>query len=151
MASIGLASTGKTNGIRQNSFFILFEGNTHSYRQIFMDVPQHPDDLDPTWYGHSIGRWEGDTLVVDTVGYNDKFWFDGAGHPHTTQLHTIERFRRTDLNTLSWDITIIDPGAYQKPFTVKTTATLAKTELMDYICQENNTNVPHLQGPASVQ
>jgi len=94
---------------------------------------------------------EGDTLVVDTVGYNDKFWFDAAGHPHTTQLHTIERFTRRDLNTLSWDITIIDPGAYQKPFTVQTTATLAKTELMEYICQENNTNVPHLQGPANVQ
>ena len=131
--------------------FILFEGNTHSYRQIFMDVPQHPDDLDPSWYGHSVGRWEGDTLVVDTVGYNDKFWFDAAGHPHTTQLHTVERFTRRDLNTLSWDITIIDPGAYQKPFTVQTTATLAKTELMEYICQENNTNVPHLQGPANVQ
>jgi len=135
----------------ETHIFFLFEGNIHSYRQIFMDVRQHPDDPDPTWYGHSIGRWEGDTLVVDTVGYDDRFWFDGAGHPHTTQLHTIERFTRTDLNTLSWDITIIDPGAYQKPFTVQTEAKLEQTELMEYICQENNPNVQHLKGPANVR
>ena len=59
--------------------FFLFEGNIHSYRQIFMDGRKHPEDLDPTWYGHSIGRWEGDTLVIDTVGFNDKFWFDFRG------------------------------------------------------------------------
>ena len=74
--------------------FFLFEGNIHSYRQIFMDGRTHPADLDPTWYGHSIGRFEGDTLVIDTVGFNDKFWFDFAGHPHTEKLHTIERYRR---------------------------------------------------------
>src|SRR6185369_7902990 len=103
----------------ESHIFILFEGNIHSYRQIYMDGRPHPPDPDPTWYGHSIGRWEGDTLVVDTIGYNDRFWFDFDGHPHTTQLHTVERFTRTDLNTLSWDITITDPGAYQKPFTVQ--------------------------------
>lgn len=136
----------------ESHIFILFEGNIHSYRQIFMDGRPHPPDPDPTWYGHSIGRWEGNTLVVDTVGFNDKFWFDFDGHPHTTQLHTVERFTRTDLNTLSWDITITDPGSYQKPFTVQTKARLEPTwELMEYICQENNTNVPHIQGPAKVQ
>jgi hypothetical protein len=129
--------------------FILFEGNVHSYRQIFMDGRPHPDDLVPTWYGHSTGKWEGDTLVVDTVGYNDRFWFDFDGHPHTTALHTIERFTRTDLNTLSWEITIIDPGAYAKPFTVLTKAEYKPGwELMEYICNENNTNVQHIQGPA---
>ena len=122
--------------------FILFEGNIHSYRQIFLDGRKHPKDPDPTWYGHSIGWWEGDTLVVDTIGYNDKFWFSAAGWPHTTQLHTIERFTRTDFNTLSWDITINDPGAYAKPFTLQTRARLeASWDLMEYICQENNTNV----------
>ena len=69
--------------------FILFEGNIHSFRQIFVDGRKHPDDPDPTWYGHSIGHYDGDSLVVDTVGYNDKFWFDFAGHPHTEQLHTV--------------------------------------------------------------
>src|SRR3989454_4265381 len=80
--------------------FFLFEGNIHSYRQIFMDGRKHPDDPNPTWYGHSIGRWDGDTLVVDTVGFNDKFWFDFSGHPHTEKLHTIERYTRTDLGHL---------------------------------------------------
>ena len=130
--------------IDEKYVFILFEGNIHSYRQIFTDGREHPSDPDPTWYGHSIGRWEGDTLVVDTVGYNDKFWFGSAGWPHTTQLHTIERFTRTDLNTLQWDITIIDPGAYAKPFTVQTRARLERDwELMEYICNENNTNIGH--------
>jgi hypothetical protein len=62
--------------------YFLFEGNIHSYRQIFMDGRAHPKDPNPTWYGDSIGKWEGDTLVVDSVGFNDKFWFDFAGHPH---------------------------------------------------------------------
>ena len=127
---------------------ILFEEFNH-FRQIFTDGRGFPKQTDPTWFGYSIGKWEGDTLVVDTIGYNDRFWFDFDGHPHTTQLHTIERFTRTDLNTLSWDITIIDPGAYQKPFTVQTKARYEPSwELMEYICQENNTNVEHIQGPA---
>lgn len=129
-------------------YYILFEGNIHSYRQIFMDGRGHPADPDPTWYGHSIGKWEGDSLVVDTVGYNDRFWFDFDGHPHTEQLHTIERFTRPDLGTLRWDITIEDPGAYEKPFTLNTQARLIGGDLMEYICQENNTNVEHIQGPA---
>ena len=135
----------------ESHIFILFEGNIHSYRQIFMDGRKHPEDPDPAWYGHSVGKWEGDTLVVDTIGYNDRFWFDFDGHPHTTQLHTIERFKRTNMDTLSWDITIEDPGSYAKPFTVQTKAALKPGwDLMEYICQENNTNVQHIQGPARV-
>ncbi|HEX6999052.1 MAG TPA: hypothetical protein VF322_12995 [Gammaproteobacteria bacterium] len=128
--------------------FFLFEGNIHSYRQIFVDGRGHPEDLDPTWYGHSIGRWEGDTLVVETVGFNDRFWFDFKGHPHTEQLKTIERYTRTSYGTLENVVTIIDPGAYAKPFTVKYTATLRPGwELMEYICNENNQDVGHLIGP----
>jgi hypothetical protein len=128
--------------------FFLFEGNIHSYRQIFMNGT-HPDDPDPTWYGHSIGKWEGGTLVVDTVGYNDKFWFDFRGHPHTEKLHTIERYTRTDYGTLVNKVTIDDPGAYARPFTLTFTARLRpKEELMEYICQENNQDVHHIQGPA---
>ena len=92
--------------------YFLFEGNIHSFRQIFVDGRKHPDDPDPTWYGHSVGHWEGDTLVIDTVGFNDKFWFDFGGHPHTEKLHTIERWTRTDLGTLVNQVTIDDPGAY---------------------------------------
>ena len=119
--------------------FILHEGNIHTYRQIFMDGRQHPKELDPTWLGHSIGKWEGDTLVIDTVGYNDKFWFDRRGHPHTEQLHTIERWTRKDQGHLENIVTIDDPGAYTKPFTVKFMATWTPgDELLEYICQENN-------------
>ena len=129
--------------------FFLFEGNIHSYRQIFMDGRKHPADLDPTWYGHSIGWWEGDTLVIDTVGFNDKFWFDFRGHPHTEQLHIIERWTRKDLGTLVNEVTFDDPGAYAKPFKATFTATLRPgDELLEYICNENNQDPPHLQGPA---
>jgi len=129
--------------------FFLFEGNIHSYRQIFLNQTTHPDDLDPTWYGHSIGHFEGDTLVVDTIGFNDKFWFDFRGHPHTEKLHTIERYTRKDLGTLVNEVTIDDPGAYTKPFKVTFTARLMPgEELMEYICQENEQDSKHIQGPA---
>ncbi len=121
--------------------FILHEGNIHSYRQIFMDGRKHPAELDPTWFGHSIGWYEGnDTLVIDSVGFNDKFWFDRKGTPHTEKLHTIERWTRTKMDTLTNTVTIEDPGAYSKPFTVTFTARLQAPgdELMENICQENN-------------
>ena len=131
--------------------YMLFEGNIHTFRQIFMDGRAHPKDPDPTWYGHSVGHWEGDTLVVDTVGYNDKFWFDFRGHPHTEQLHTIERYTRKNFGTLVNEITIDDPGAYSKPFTVTFNARLMpKGEIMEYICQENNQDVSHIRGTAGV-
>ncbi len=129
--------------------FFLFEGNIHSYRQIFMDGKPHPKDPDPSWYGDSRGHWEGDTLVVDTIGFNDKFWFDFRGHPHTEQLHTIERYTRTDLGTLVNDVTIDDPGDYSKPFTLHFTARMRPNEeLMEYICQENNQDPTHIKGKA---
>jgi hypothetical protein len=131
--------------------FFLFEGNIHSYRQIFVDGRKHPADPDPTWYGHSIGWYEGGTFVVDTVGFNDKFWFDFKGHPHTEQLHIVERYTRSNANTLVNQITITDPGAYSKPFTVTFTATQRPgEELIEYICNENNQDIPHIQGPPTV-
>jgi len=127
--------------------FFLFEGNIHSYRQIFLDGRTHPDDPDPAWYGHSVGRFEGDTLIIETVGFNDRFWFDFAGHPHTTQLRTTERLRRPDLKTLAYEVTIDDPGAYTRPFTLYGTHTYAEnTELMEYICNENNQDIEHIVG-----
>lgn len=132
----------------ETHIFILFEGNIHSYRQIFVDGRPHTEDPDPTWYGESIGWWEGDTLVVDTIGYNDKFWFSFEGHPHSEELHTVERFTRVDRETLEWEITIDDPIAYEKPFTVLTRANLLEGELMEYICTENNTSIGNMRGPA---
>lgn len=127
--------------------YFLFEGNIHSYRQIFMDGRQHTEDPNPTWYGESIGHYEGDTLVVDTTGFNDKFWFDFAGHPHTAKLHTIERYRRPDSLNLTWETVVDDAGAYTKPFTVYGHSTIQEnTDLMEYICQENNLDVSHIVG-----
>lgn len=129
--------------------YILFEGNIHSYRQIFMDGRSHPSNPNPTWYGHSIGRWENATLVIDTVGFNDKSWFDFRGHPHTERLHTIERYTRKDYGTLINEITIDDPGAYSQSFKVTFNANLMPDgEILEYICQENERSVHHLQGPA---
>ena len=130
--------------------FFIFEGNIHSYRQIFMDGRPHPKDPDPTWYGHSVGHWENDMLVIDSVGFNDKFWFDFRGHPHTEQLHTIERYTRTSVGTLKNEVTIDDLGSYSKPFTLTFNARLMpKGEIMEYICQENNQDVTHIQGTAA--
>jgi hypothetical protein len=125
----------------------LFEGNIHSYRQIFLDGRTHPKDMDPTWYGDSVGHWEGDTLVVDTAGFNDKFWFDFAGHPHTERLHIIERYRRPDFGHLENEVIIDDPGAYTKPFTLYGHFPLqAGQEIMEYICNENNQDLGHIVG-----
>jgi hypothetical protein len=127
--------------------FFLFEGNIHSYRQIFLDGRGHPVDPNPTWYGHSVARWEGDTLLVDSVGFNDKFWFDFAGHPHTEQLHVIERYRRPDFDHLDYDVTIEDAGAYTKPFTLYGHSIYQHDdELMEYICNENNKDLEHIVG-----
>lgn len=131
--------------------YFIFEGNIHSYRQIFMDGRKHPEDPNPTWYGNSIGHWDGDTLVIDTVGFNDRFWFDFKGHPHTTQLHTIERYTRVSYDTLQNVTTVIDPGAYEQPFTIKFDAKLQPGwDLMEYICNENNQDVKHIQGKAGL-
>ena len=132
--------------------YFIFEGNVHSYRQVFMDGREHPpeEELDPTWYGHSIGWWEGDTLVIDTVGFNDLTWFDFLGNPHSTELHTIERYTRIDYNTLENITTVIDPAAYRQPFTIRFTARLqpADWDIMEYVCNENNQDVEHIRGPA---
>ena len=121
--------------------YILHEtGDAGAHRVVYMDGRKHPVDPIPTWWGHSIGRWEGDTLVVDTVGYNDKFWFDSRGTPHTEQLHTIERWTRINFGTMTNEFTIDDPGAFSRPVTVKFTATHIRPDLdlMEFICLEDN-------------
>jgi hypothetical protein len=131
--------------------FIINE-SMHGYRQVFMDGRGHPpaDDLVPSWHGHSIGRWEGDTLIVDTVGFNDLTWFDNYGHLHSDKMHVIERFTRRDLGNLDIQITINDPGAYSRPFTLQFNAQLMPgQELMEYMCEENNQDVDHIEGLAA--
>jgi hypothetical protein len=118
---------------------IVYEGNIHSFRQIFMDGRKHPDYLDPTWYGHSIGHWEKDTLVIDTIGFNDVSWYDGRGTPHSEKLHTIERFTRLDKGRMELKVTIDDPVMYTKPIevTINVTTTIGD-EVQEYICQDGN-------------
>jgi hypothetical protein len=117
---------------------VLVEYNVPGVRQIFLDGRPHPSNLQPSWQGHSIGRWENDTLVVDTIGFNDKGWIDGS-RPQTEQLHVIERFRRIDLGHMELEITIDDPGAYTKPWKMRRRLQLAPgEEIMEYVCNENN-------------
>lgn len=119
---------------------IIFDiGGPHTFRTIYMDGRSHPANLPSTNYGHSIGWWEGDTFVVDTIGYNEDFWLDRRGLPHTEQLHTIERFTRTDFNTIDYKITIDDPGAYTAPFDGGFNLRYQpETELFEYVCQQAN-------------
>jgi hypothetical protein len=129
-------------------FLILDEGNVHSYRQIFLDGRGHQPGLDQLWMGHSIGTWEGnDTLVVDSVGFNDKTWLNGQGLPHTDQLHVIERYTRPDLGHVEVDITIEDPGALTAPHTFHRTFLLRpEWEILEYVCNEFNIDVDRLVG-----
>jgi hypothetical protein len=125
----------------EKRILMIFEGATHIWREIFMDGRPHPtgDELNPTYLGHSVGHWEGDTLVVDVVGFNEATWLDYFGHPHTDRLHVVERFSRPDKNTLHFEALIDDPGAYTKSFTVAWDIPWrANGELTEYICQENN-------------
>lgn len=122
-----------------NRMFIFDIGGPHTYREIFMDGRSHPDKIAPSNYGHSVGWWEGDTLVVDTVGYNEDFWLDRRGMPHTEQLHTIERFTRSNKNTIDYNLTIDDPGAYTKTFSGGFTLRYNENqELFEYVCQQAN-------------
>jgi hypothetical protein len=125
---------------------IVYEGGAHVWRQIFTDGRAHSEDPNPSWLGESIGHWEGDTFVVDTIGFNGKTWLDEAGLPTTESLHVIERFRRPDFGHLETENTIDDPKAYTKPWSFTTHPIMLKGELMEYICQENNRDVEHLVG-----
>jgi carboxypeptidase family protein len=117
---------------------VLVELSMPGVRQIFLDGRMHPPNLQPSWLGHSTGRWENDTLVVDTIGFNDRGWLDGS-RPQTEQLHVVERFRRLDLGHMQLEITIDDPGAYTKPWKVRRLLQLAVgEEIMEYVCNENN-------------
>jgi hypothetical protein len=119
--------------------YIFDIGGPHTYRIIYMDGREHPDDLAPSYYGHSVGHWEGDTLVIDSVGYNERFWMDRGQSPHTEDLHMIERLTRTSLNDMTYEITIEDPNVYTDTWTATLEMRwLGDQELFEYICQDNN-------------
>ena len=123
-------------------FAILYEQMQH-YRQIFMDGRGFPDVKLPAWYGYSIGKWDGDALVVETRGFNDRSWLDDAGHPHTDALHTTERFTRPDFGHMNIQITIDDPKAYTKPWTENIRFQIAAdTEMLEDVC-DNELDANH--------
>lgn len=119
-----------------------------SYRQIFTDGRPLPTDLNGSWNGYSTGKWDGDTLVVQTAGFRDGLWLDTGGSPLTDAARVTEKFRRVNFGTLEIEITVDDPKAYTKPWTVQVTQIFAPdTELQDYICLENEKDVQHLVVP----
>jgi hypothetical protein len=118
---------------------ILYEYDNLS-RHIYTDGRKHNMDLPPTWMGDSIGKWEGDTLVADTTNFNDKTWLDRIGHPHSADLHVIERFRRVGNDKLQIELTIEDPKAYTKPWTAHLYYSLQKDwSLLEQFCEDNDT------------
>ena len=109
-----------------------------TYRQVHLDGRELPTDPNPSWMGYSVGRWEGDTLVVETSGFTDRSWLDYEGHPHTEALRIVERYRRRDVGHLDVEVTFEDPGAYSKPWTVPVPLELfPDTELLEFVCKEN--------------
>jgi hypothetical protein len=128
----------------------ILNGGINPAREIYLDGRKHPSEekMFPSWMGHSVGGWEGDTLVVDTVGFNDRGWVLIFGQPQTEKLHITERYRRPDLGHLEVEVIIDDPGAYKQPWTIKRVNTLAPAdeELLEYVCAENNRDVKHMVG-----
>jgi hypothetical protein len=133
-----------------------YEGGAHVWRLVWMDGRKlpNPDDINPTYLGYSVGHWDGDTLVIESLGFNDRTWLDASGHPHGEKLKVTERLTRTTFNQIKIEATIDDPEYYTAPWTVVSAITwnpnrtgpftMRGGELMEYICQENNRDLSHL-------
>jgi hypothetical protein len=125
---------------------IIYEANA-GLRQIFTDGRPLPKDVEPWWFGYSIGQWDGDTLVVESTSFRDLGWLDVEGSPLTDTGKIIERFRRPDYGHLEIEVTIDDPKAYTKPWTVTVhQRIMLDTDLIEFVCQENSKDGPHLVG-----
>ena len=133
--------------VQSKQFLVIISDDDYpGFHQIYLDGRPHPPDP-YEWYGHNTGHWDGDTLVVDRVGFNDRVWLDQDLHPHSDKLHVVERYRRPDLGHLEIQITVDDPGVVAKPYTIKRVADLAPDqEIHEYICNENNQDVGHMVG-----
>ena len=131
----------------EKRIYMIEVGGPHTWRVIYMDGRPHPKNPDPTFFGHSVGHWEGDTLVVDTLGFNERFWLTREGIPHTKFLHLIEHFTRTDYNTLKYEATIDDRGAYTRPWSGGWLIRWQPDqEMYEYLCQDNNRDPKHMVG-----
>jgi Family of unknown function (DUF6152) len=132
---------------RQRIFFMSAGGN-RNWRLVYLDGRELPsgDDVNPTYFGYSVGKWEEDTLVLHTVGFNERFWFTNGGLPHTENLKLTERFSRPDFNTLKYDVTVDDPGAYTRTWSGGWTLQWVAEDLPEYFCQDNNKDPEHMVG-----
>ncbi len=129
---------------------VLYEGGMGRYRQIYTDGRKLPKDPNPTWLGYSIGHWEGDTLVVESAGFNDRSWLDRAGHPHSERLRVTERFRRTDFGHMQFQITYDDPETLTRPLSFSLAVNYAPdTDMLENVCNESEPNTAHLVSTAN--
>ena len=129
--------------------FVLSGGGNRNWRLIYLDGRANPqsDDVSPTYFGYSSGHWDKDTLVIDTVGFNERFWFSNGGLPHTENLHLTERVSRPDFNNLKYEVTVNDPGAYTRPWTSSWTLDWqAGQDIEEYFCQDNPRDAEHMAG-----
>ena len=130
-----------------NVIALLYENQTGRYRQIYMDGRRLPIDPNPTWLGYSVGRWEGDVLVIESAGFNDRSWLDRVGHPHSEKLRVTERVQRVDFGHIRYQITFDDPETLTAPITRSITLTYsADTDMLEAVCNENNRDMPRLVG-----
>ena len=136
-----------TTGTGPGSMILIIYEALHSYRQIFLDGRKLPKDPNPTWMGYSTGHWEGDTLVVESSGFVENNWLDNGGHMGTEAMKLTERFKRRDYGHIDLQITIDDPKAYTKPWTVNLEFNATPdSELIEYVCDENEKDINHLVG-----
>jgi hypothetical protein len=130
--------------------FVMSGGGNRNWRLIYLDgraLPQS-EDVTPTYFGYSSGHWEGDTLVVESNAFLERFWFSNGGLPHTEALHLTEKFSRPDFNTLRYEVTVNDPGTYTRPWSsVWTLGWVANQEIQEYFCQDDSRDEPHMVGP----
>ncbi|HEX4276339.1 MAG TPA: hypothetical protein VHZ74_13340 [Bryobacteraceae bacterium] len=133
--------------LNSNGIIVILYEALHSYRQIYMDGRALPKDPNPAWMGYSIGHWEGDALVVQSSGFVDNNWLDNSGHPGTEAMRLTEKFRRPDFGHINLEMTIDDPKAYTRPWTVNLQFTASPdTDLIEYVCDENEKDLKHLVG-----
>jgi hypothetical protein len=132
--------------VQTPALIVIMLENDSAVRQVYLDGRELPQDPSPSWFGYSVGRWDGDTLVVDTIGFNDKSWLDLMGHPHSDAMHLTERYRRRDFGHMEVETTVDDPKLYTRPFTVKVThQLLADSDILEYICAENEKDDHHMK------
>lgn len=131
--------------IQTPGLIVILQEASFNFRQVYLDDRKFPADAQPLWLGYSIGKWEGETLVVDSRGFNDKAALDAMGHPHSEALHLTERYRRRDFGHMDVELTVDDPKTYTRPFTIKYTELFQPdTDILESVCEENERDVKHM-------